>query len=108
LKANLKHSQYTLLDNENVIHAVRNYLAAQQLGTITPFLFCRHVNEVILLALALTGKTSISERTAIQWLKKLGYTCKDVRKGMYHDGHEWPDVVDAQKKFLAQMSQYER
>jgi hypothetical protein len=107
-KANLKHGQYTLLDNENVIHAVRNYLAAQQLGTITPFLLCRHVNEVILPALALTGKTSISERTAIQWLKKLGYTCKDVRKGMYHDGHERPDVVDARKKFLAQMSQYER
>jgi hypothetical protein len=97
-KANLKHGQYTLLDNENVIHAVRNYLAAQQLSTITPFLLCHHVNEVILPALALTGKTSISERMAIQWLKKLGYTCKDVRKGMYHDGHERPDVVDARKK----------
>ncbi|KAF8496042.1 hypothetical protein JB92DRAFT_3146870 [Gautieria morchelliformis] len=27
-KANVKHRQYTLLDNENVIHAIRNYLAA--------------------------------------------------------------------------------
>ena len=85
----------------------RNYLAAQQLGTITPFLLC-HVNKIILLTLALTGRTTISERTAIQWLKKLGYTCKDVQKGFYHDGHEQPDVVDAQKKFLEQMSQYER
>jgi hypothetical protein len=107
LKANLKHGQYTLLNNENVIHAVCNYLAAQQLGAITPFLLCHHINKVIL-ALALTGKTSISEHTAIQWLKKLGYTCKDIRKGMYHDGHKQPDVVVARKKFLAQMSQYER
>ncbi len=76
-----------LLDNENVIHGVHNYLAAQaeaesesaqQLGTITPFLLYCHVNEVILLTLALMGKTSISKHTAIQWLKKLGYTCKDV------------------------------
>ena len=95
LKANLKHSQYTLLDNENFIHGVRNYLAAQQFGTITPFLLCRHVNEVILPTLALTGKISISKCTAIQWLKRLGYTCKDVQKGMYHDGHKRPDVVEA-------------
>jgi hypothetical protein len=74
----------------------------------SPFLLCCHVNEVILPMLALTGKTSISEHTAIRWLKKLGYTCKDVRKGIYHDGHEHPDVVEARKNFLAQMSQYER
>jgi len=24
----------------------------------------------------------------INWLKKLGYTGKDVKKGFYHDGHE--------------------
>jgi hypothetical protein len=58
--------------------------------------------------LALTGKTRISEHTAIQWLKKLGYTCKDIQKDMYHNRHEWPDVVEARKSFLAQISQYER
>ena len=108
LKANIKHGQYTLLDNEDVIHAVQNYLAAQQLGTITPFLLCCHVNKIILPTLTLTGRTTISECTAIQWLKKLGYTCKDVQKGLYHEGHERPDVVDAQKNFLEQMNQYER
>jgi hypothetical protein len=102
-KANLKHGQYTVLNNKNVIHAVHNYLAAQQLDTIIPFLLCHHVNDVILPTLALTGNTSISEHTAIQWLKKLGYTCKDVQKG----GHKWPDIVEAQNNFLVQMSQYE-
>jgi hypothetical protein len=55
-----------LLDKEDVFHAVRRYLAAQNLGTITPAELCLHVNNVILLALELTGKKSnISEWTAI-------------------------------------------
>ncbi|KAG2352847.1 hypothetical protein BDR07DRAFT_1562680 [Suillus spraguei] len=93
--------QYTLLDNEAVIHNVRRYLAMQKLGTITPSAMCRHVNEVIAPTLGLTGPNShISERTAETWLKKLGYTCKSVRKGIYHDGHERDDVVEAWKIFL--------
>jgi len=97
-KKGAKHGQYTLLDNESVLHSVRRYLAAQSLGTITPREFCHHVNKVILPALDLSKKKScICERTAINWLKKLGYTCKDVKKGVYHDGHECPDVIEARK-----------
>ena len=108
-KAGAYHGQYTLLDNENVLHAVRRYLAAQDLGTITPHQLCRNVNDVILPALEMTGHNSyISKCTAINWLKKLGYICKDVKKGVYHDGHERPDVVEARQKFLAQMKDYER
>ena len=108
-KAGAYHGQYTLLDNENVLHAVRRYLAAQNLGSITPQLLCHHVNKVIPLTLNMTGKNStITERTAISWLRKLGYTCKDVKKGVYHDGHQRPNVVEAQTKFLAEMKKYER
>ena len=108
-KVGMYHGQYTLLDNENVLHAVRRYLAAQNLGTIMPEQLCQNVNEVILPALNLTGKnSSICKRTAINWLKKLGYVCKDVKKGVYHDGHECPDVVEARKKFLTCMKDYER
>jgi hypothetical protein len=83
-------------------------LAAQNLGTITPWELCRHVNQVILPALDLSEKkSSICERTAINW-KKPDYTCKDVKKGVYHDGHECPDVIEARKRFLDQMQQYER
>ena len=104
-----RHGQYTLLDNESVLHGVHRYLAAQNLGTITPHLLCCHVNNVIIPALELTPKkATISERTAINWLKKLGYTCKDVKKGVYFDGHERPDVIEARKKFLAEISNYER
>ena len=51
---------------------------AQKLSTITPHLLCRHVNDVILPALEMTEKNStIIERTAINWLKRLGYVCKE-------------------------------
>ena len=50
----------------------------------------------------------ITKCTAIQWLKQLGYNCKDVWKGIYHDGHEWPDVIKACKNFLVQVSQFKR
>ena len=84
------------------------YLTAQNLGSITPYLLCCHVNEVIIPALELTKKeTTISERTAVNWLKKLGYSCKDVKKGVYFDGHERPDVIEARKKFLAEIAKYE-
>jgi len=81
------------------------YTITLQPSNLTPLSLssCHHVNDVILPTLALTGNTSISEHTAIQWLKKLGYTCKDVQKG----GHKWPDIVEAQNNFLVQMSQYE-
>jgi hypothetical protein len=34
--------------------------------------------------------------------------CKDVKKEVYHDGYECPDVIEACKKFLDQMKQYEQ
>jgi hypothetical protein len=95
------HSHLTLLDNENVLLGVRKYLAAQSLDTIMTKTFCREVNEVIVPAFGISGKDAvISERTARNWLHKLGYSCMEVRKGLYHDGHERPDVIEAQTKFL--------
>ena len=82
---------------------------AQNLGTITPKLLCYHANKIILPALDLTQKhTSISECTTVNWVKKLGYSCKDVKKGVYHDGHECLDVIGACKKYLEQIAKYER
>jgi hypothetical protein len=88
---------------------VQRYLAAQSLSSITPRELCRHVNEVILPAIELCDKRgTIYERTAHMWLKELGYTCKDIKKGLYHDGHERPDVVQARTAFLEKIAGYER
>ena len=79
----------------------------QNLGEITPLQLRKHVNNMILPTLDLSTKNaSICDQTAINWLKKLGYTFKDVKKGLYHDGHERPDVIVARKKYLEQMDQY--
>jgi hypothetical protein len=68
-----------------------------------------HVNQVILPAIDLCDKCgAICKCTANTWLKKLGYSCKDVEKGLYHDDHEWLDVIKARTVFLEKIAGYER
>jgi hypothetical protein len=98
-----KHAHHTLLDNECILHDVRAYLAAQALGTVTPRAMSQHINEVILPALRIEG--TILESTAQRWLRfKLGYQCKESKKGLYVDGHERPDVIKERNDFIEQIS----
>jgi hypothetical protein len=56
-------------------------------------------------------KVSIKARTAREWLNRLGYRWKNVKKGVYVDGHERVDVVEYRKIFVKQfmeMSKYAR
>jgi hypothetical protein len=57
-----RHGQYSLLDNESILHNVCVYLAAQSLSTVTLWTLCDHVNQVILPALEI--QATISESTA--------------------------------------------
>lgn len=59
---------------------------------------CRYVNNFLLPALKIEG--SISESTAVRWLKKMGFRLARVQKGVYVDGHERADVVESRDKFL--------
>lgn len=69
----------------------------------------KQVNEVIILSLGLDlGGKKISERCACRWLVKLGYAMKEVRKGMYVDGHKETDVVEYCKRFLIEFAKNER
>ena len=105
-KSYAKGGHHSLLDNESVLHDVRVYLAAQVLGSITPRTFCLHVNSVLLPALGIQG--SIVETTAKRWLKKLGYQCKEAKRGIYIDGHERPDVIKERKDYLGELNKYEQ
>jgi hypothetical protein len=40
---------------------------------------------------------------ARRWLRRLGFNWREVRKGIYIDGHERPDVVEYRKNFLDYM-----
>jgi len=101
-KTFVRHGHHTLLDNESILHDVRTYLASQALGIVTPWTFCQHVNNIILPALGI--KATISESTAQRWLRfKLGYECREAKKGIYMDGHERPDVIKEREAFLGQI-----
>ena len=98
----------TLLNNESILHDVCAYLAAQSLGTVSPRALCHHVNDIILLALGIDGK--IIESTAQCWLRfRLGYECKEAKKGMYVDGYEHLDVLKERNEFIDKLlNRYEQ
>jgi hypothetical protein len=75
---------------------------------LNPFVFklrpaklCQYINLFLLPSLDIDD--TISETTAVRWLKKLGFKLSRVQKGVYVDGHEHVDVVDARNKFIAYM-----
>ncbi|KIJ46611.1 hypothetical protein M422DRAFT_164849 [Sphaerobolus stellatus SS14] len=90
-----KHNAHpSLLNNERIAQAVRRYLTVLADGEITPLKLLRQVNNVIIPALGLDlAGQKISESCARRWLVKLGYEMKEVKKGMYVDGHERADVL---------------
>jgi ribosomal protein S18 acetylase RimI-like enzyme len=45
-------------------------------------------------------RKGIRARVARRWLRRLGFNWREVRKGIYIDGHERPDVVEYRKNFL--------
>jgi hypothetical protein len=46
------------------------------------------------------SKLSISVRTALRWLEKLGWTYGKLKHGMYLDGHKRSDVVEYRQAFV--------
>ena len=58
----------------------------------------RYINEFLLPELKI--EETISESTAVRWLKRMGFRLARVQKGVYVDGHERPDVVESRKKFI--------
>ncbi|KIY43213.1 hypothetical protein FISHEDRAFT_62857 [Fistulina hepatica ATCC 64428] len=94
-KVERRKGYHTLIDNENVHHGVHVYLAAQNLGTISPHELYKHLQTVLLPALGYTGQdTEISQHSVLS-------------NGLYHDGHEQPDVVTARHHFVDEMAVYE-
>ena len=52
---------------------------------------------------------SLTASAAVAWLKKLGFEWKEVRKGVYIDGHEKPEVIfEQQQCFLPQWKEFEK
>jgi len=82
-KVHSREGHHSLLNNELVLHDMCIYLASHDLGSITPWMLCQHVNDILLPALEMQG--SITEVTAQRWLKfRLGYQCKEAKRRICH------------------------
>lgn len=99
----------SILKNETVRNAARAWLFQQEKGKVTPIKFKHGLNNIILPSLGIFPSKPLCERTARRWLVKLGWQRTTIKKGVYLDGHERPDVVKyRQEDFLPQMLEYER
>ncbi|RPB26482.1 hypothetical protein L211DRAFT_679939 [Terfezia boudieri ATCC MYA-4762] len=97
------------LTDEGVLLTMREYIAAVG-EKLTSHGLAKAVNEYLKEENIVGGaedwerSLAISERTARIWLNKLGFQWKDIRKGVYVDGHERGDVVAYRQKLYAKPS----
>ena len=99
----------SLLSSKQVQMAARTDLTSLPTGEVTPLCFCHMLNKRILLLLGYTLKNKLSECTARWWLARLGWRNQLLRKGVYIDGHERPDVVEYRNQtFLPSMAEYQK
>lgn len=104
-----KYMNRSLLSDEQVQTVARTYLTGLPMGEVTPSHFCCMLNECILPSLGYTLTNGLSERTAQRWLVNLGWRSKVLRKGIYMDGHERPDVVEYHNNvFLCDMASHQK
>jgi hypothetical protein len=57
--------------------------------------------------IATNWKHTVSERTAIRWLHKLGFKQQRLGKAVYFDGHERSDVLADRKKYVDKLHEYD-
>jgi hypothetical protein len=100
----------SLLNDEQVQMVARTYLLDLPVGKVTSAQFHHALNEWILPLLGhVPMESGVSLCMAWQWLCKLGWWCTEMKKGVYMDGHERPDVVEyCNKVFLPLMALLER
>jgi hypothetical protein len=88
----------------------RTYLLDLPVGKVTSAQFHHALNEWILPSLGhVPMESGVSLHMAWKWLFKLGWWHTEMKKGVYMDGHERPDVVEFHNKvFLPLMALLER
>ncbi|PKY36542.1 hypothetical protein RhiirB3_459385 [Rhizophagus irregularis] len=97
-----KNYESSFIDDKDIQLKVASYLHQHKFD-VTVNSFCNFVNEEILPSIGIENKITISEKTATQWLKKMGFTFSRYAKGMYVDSHERDDVIAYWNKFLETM-----
>jgi hypothetical protein len=95
-----------LIDDEDTQILCKDFLNDLPKNQITVGKFKMWIEDQLLPTITNTTKQKVSDICVRNWLNKLGYCREKVKKGIYHDGHERPDVVEYRKHFLTKMQTY--
>ena len=92
--------------NEKAQNFVRANAAVKGKPHLTVVTFCKWINKALLTNSTLEPgyPRNLSSETARKWLHHLGFEVLTIRKGIFIDGHERDDVVEARKLFLRKMT----
>ena len=94
----LNRKRGTIIDDEDIAEEIKTRMT-EKAGK--GFLKAQDVVDIVespelqeVLALKGISKPSISLKTALCWLEKLGWSYGKLKNGMYLDGHKRSDVVE--------------
>ena len=97
---------WSFLWDEDILLQVKSYIREHK-WDVTPQMLMIQMNEIIFPGLGFAPSPTIHLNTARNYLKELGYTYANVKKGMYIDGHEREDAISYRKIFLERMCSLE-
>ena len=90
----------SLIRNEDIAQQCRTIFRSMPRNTRTAKHFLENIRQQM-------PSIDICERTASTWLHSLGFEHGDLKKGVYIDGHERPDVIEARIHFLKEMEKFQ-
>ena len=100
----LKWKRRIIIDDEDIAEEIKIKLKGKEREG---FLKAEDVVDVVaslemqaIFAQKGNSKATISVKTALRWLEKMGWTYRKLKHGMYFDGHERLDVVEYRKAFV--------
>ena len=101
-KQGLHVKTFSVIYDENVQMTLRTYLRAMKPEERYPSTFIAALNTKLLKEIPRAPET-VSLRTALRWMNKLGFFKTKATKGWFTDGHERWDVVRDRKAFVVHM-----
>jgi hypothetical protein len=108
----LNRKRGTIVNDEDIAQEIKASMVEKAKGS---FLKAQDVVEIVASSKMQAifeqkgiSKLSISSKTALRWLEKLGWTYGKLKNGMYLDGHERLDVVEYRRGFVERWMGHER
>lgn len=105
-----KHLRYQLINDEQyrdqALEWVRNNNNVTGQKNMTASDFCSWLNSTLLPEVRRYHPhlpETITVRTAVRWLRLLGFEPMSSKKGLFFDGHERSDVVEYRKQYLRRL-----